>query len=1389
MNFFEKILEMAKSMGVKNFAYYKKWALDHLKKQLDEEETVTKALEYCEEYLEKAYGVGTIRIWKGKKYIKGPDKKWRRYYEKHDRGANQAIKNIMREINSLENGDVEGLYAIIQKNQGRFRDENGNILPEVQQIHDLVEKKQARKDSEMDEKKAGTDTEKKNAKKWDISLESYKAAKEMLKENENLKRPDKQIKSLVEKGHEVFSEFSTNDLEHLFNDILDDVGEKYGVDGKAISYIFSIVSDIKTYGTKGFIDKETGKLDTEYAKKYFTRPKKPTAKDEFKLLNLNRLEKGKPEKMSMEDFVKQIYENEFESEQEKHQNRSNAMKGNDNAKKDGVTKDEKKEKTFDGTSLDTVMEKYANDKLVKKAVKDVSDMDFTSEDETKSFIAGTYQEDGYKIATDGRYLSMIKSDYPAEEEGKIKGNEKILKYNDKKIEQYKVNVTEAEGDLKRAAETKGTGSRDYEFAEKKLTEAKENLKRVENVKKTGFMDGTFPNYKKVIPSLGNNPNYGKVKGFDDFNKVLKNAMVAAAFAKNTKYPLSTIKVGDSVFDAQRLVKVMAMAKKYGLNEIIGNKENPDAPIEFKGEKGSVVIMPMYGSTTPMFDANTGAVNIEDQDKKEEFLSGGEKETRLTFAKNKSKYETKFDKDIIDIMNHFEKQKGLNVSKYYKDHNYIRTAKNPAHISNEGNEDFKNAMNDLKDLFQDYQGFITDVYNRRFEEGKENKNVSSKEIKKFFEDGVKKIKDKYGIQKSFLEQIEEISKSVNGEKQSEQKHDLEYYKKWAMSILDKQKEEPEEEDGPNEETIVKALAYTEMIAKAGYPVGTVREWKGKKYIKVAPNQWKPKYDKINRGAKMSLSHLKKAVANCNSEEELYNLINTNASRFRDENGHPLPEVQELHDIVSKRQAEMNNTGDNGGNAGESAGNGESAEVNGSEEKKEDKKKTSYAEKISAIQKLGKKTDNAIETTGSSGRVDKVAENVADDTVNAVKTAVANKEKTKKNSSEMPNEKTENEMTDEEKESFLKQFEGEEKTEEPVKKQKTDNGTKSDKELLESYPTNVSGKEYFETFLSRTKSDEDHFSHAFDKLDNTRNYDDRDEIKGDIISLLYSYQRDIDDIGSDKKALAKMRELFDNAEKDEYNSSPEYLKNAFEQLKKIKEETKYEKISDAIKRSRELDDLNREIEESGKTVADFLRDKNKKKDEEGMSNQAEQDQDKRVGSSALWDQNVKNAIKTGDANQIKSAIAKVEKEYAILSKRAKTENEKEFLEYELKYRKRDAENALKELNTKTDGGKKETLESLTEKYNATKDPDEREKILNEMMNLDRQDEEKILPAMFDKEDEGFAAWDKDQKEKYGDKSVEELQKLLDTKYKNVKKYTPEYSEAMKIGDMIQQKKRQK
>lgn len=1087
MSFFDKMIEVAKSMGVKDFGYYKKWALDHLKKQLKEEDTVTKALEYCEEYMEKAYGIGTIRTWKGKKYIKGPDKKWRRYFDKHDRGANQAIKNIMREINSLENGDVEGLYAIIQKNAGRFRDENGNVLPEVQQIHDLVEKKQS---------ESGKEEKKNSFSKTDFNklVDKY-----LISEKDSVNNPRMNV---------YYNDFSGKTREQLVDDNL--------------NFLNSHSKGNPETQAKG-VAREL--LMAERYKREHKEEKKDPTKE------LSPLQK---------------YENSIRDEKYE-QARKDAEMRNQNQKKDGISDEVNSSvKESENSVLKTVIEKYASDKQIASVVKKIDDMDFVRNDENYASLSGVFHDDGYKVATEGHVLSMIKSDYPKEDEGKIKGSNYIMKYIDKKIENLKKNyLPNAEANLDRAAKEQGTGSRLYEMMNKKLEDLKKEIADLEEQKNTGNIKGNFPSYKKVIPSMGNNPNYSKANGFDDFDKVLKTAMVAAAYRKANKEPIATVKVGNRVFDADKLVKVMAMAKKHGLSEILGDNENPTKAIEFKGDKGSVVIMPMYGDTKAQFDANDGTVSIEDQDKADEFLSGGEKETSQTFLKNRLKYEKKFDKDIIDIMNHFHKEKGLKPVSYGHD-SYLRTAKSPDHITS-NDEEYTHAMNDLKDLYHDYSKLREDIYDKRVDDV----SVNSSQIKTFFEDGVKKIKDKYGIKKSFSDQIMEISKSVKEKSQPGQKHDLEYYKKWAMSILDKQEETVDE---PNEDTVVKALEYCETMMKSGYPVGTIREWKGQKYIKIAPNKWKPKYDNMgSRGAKMSLSNLKKAVAKCNSEEELFNLINSNASRFRDENGNPFPEVQELHDMVTKRQDEIENTSNKNE---ETPDNGSSENADSGKPKtKTDKKKMSTSEKIEAIQNAGKKGEAVVDKLGN-GNVEGVALDAGNDSVNAVKTAAKDQEK------------------------------------KPVAAQNV------------LTPSDLEGDSENETFESLTE-----------KYNATKDPDEREKILNKIMSL----------------------------EKEKNDT-----------IKDMKEQRK---------------------------------------------------------------------------------------------------------------------------------------EDLTKKYSETTDPDEREKILNEMMNLDRQEEEKILPAMFDKEDEGFDAWDKDQKVKYGDKSVEELQKLLDTKYKNVKKYTPEYSEAMKIGDMIQQKKRQK
>lgn len=103
------------------------------------------------------------------------------------------------------------------------------------------------------------------------------------------------------------------------------------------------------------------------------------------------------------------------------------------------------------------------------------------------------------------------------------------------------------------------------------------------------------------------------------------------------------------------------------------------------------------------------------------------------------------------------------------------------------------------------------------------------------------------------------------------------------------------------SIKKSLREAETLVKAGLPIGTIRTWKGKKFIKIAPNKWKPKYDGESRGAKMAIAALKKKAANCTDSKQLMQLVLENRSRFSDESGRPLPFVQELSDYVS----ELNN----------------------------------------------------------------------------------------------------------------------------------------------------------------------------------------------------------------------------------------------------------------------------------------------------------------------------------------------------------------------------------------------------------------------------------------------------------------------------------------------------
>ncbi|MDR0583272.1 MAG: hypothetical protein LBG57_02840 [Treponema sp.] len=92
----------------------------------------------------------------------------------------------------------------------------------------------------------------------------------------------------------------------------------------------------------------------------------------------------------------------------------------------------------------------------------------------------------------------------------------------------------------------------------------------------------------------------------------------------------------------------------------------------------------------------------------------------------------------------------------------------------------------------------------------------------------------------------------------------------------------------------------VMEKAGLPIGTIREWKGgRKYIKIGPGKWRPKYDSESRGAKMAISSIKKKIDQATTARELMDIVMENRDRFSDAQGNPLPFVQELHQYVEQR----------------------------------------------------------------------------------------------------------------------------------------------------------------------------------------------------------------------------------------------------------------------------------------------------------------------------------------------------------------------------------------------------------------------------------------------------------------------------------------------------------
>ena len=155
---------------------------------------------------------------------------------------------------------------------------------------------------------------------------------------------------------------------------------------------------------------------------------------------------------------------------------------------------------------------------------------------------------------------------------------------------------------------------------------------------------------------------------------------------------------------------------------------------------------------------------------------------------------------------------------------------------------------------------------------------------------------------------EVRKSVNKEADSKT---LEQLKKEVIAILEKKDSqeykkaiEHFEKDESKYSRLEKSVTG-EWIEKAGYGVGTVRIWKGKKYKKVSasPVRWVRVFDKNDRGAATSMGKYIAQVKKCSSVEELYQFCMKQRSLFQDENGNDLPIMDKLRSAIDEQSGKL------------------------------------------------------------------------------------------------------------------------------------------------------------------------------------------------------------------------------------------------------------------------------------------------------------------------------------------------------------------------------------------------------------------------------------------------------------------------------------------------------
>ena len=181
----KEIIEILKKQDEKEF----KKATDYLNSQEEHFTHLEKSL--SGKWIEKAgYGIGTVRVWKGKKYKKIAPNKWARVYEKEGRGANVAVGRLIAQVNEIDN--IPALMDFVMAHKQRFVDDNGIDLPILDKLRAAADMRNEKLSGESSTYVEGVGEGVKIARK---ELEERKTKKQAEKVGESKKLGNSTIKT------------------------------------------------------------------------------------------------------------------------------------------------------------------------------------------------------------------------------------------------------------------------------------------------------------------------------------------------------------------------------------------------------------------------------------------------------------------------------------------------------------------------------------------------------------------------------------------------------------------------------------------------------------------------------------------------------------------------------------------------------------------------------------------------------------------------------------------------------------------------------------------------------------------------------------------------------------------------------------------------------------------------------------------------------------------------------------------------------------------------------------------------------------------------------------------------------------------------------------------